>query len=969
MSKFGLRTHVGIKAKPGAMLIPASLLLSASIAHSMSDTPTTTSVESSDSTSTEQQAQRGAHQLPAASADVKQLSVRTKNYQGQNDKVFIDGLGREVSLRGFNVSGEVKLAEYGFQPFANVADAKTSFDTLGQKVGSNMVRYTVAWEGIHIAPDTIDYTYLDNAIAYMKEAIRNGIYVLVDYHSDLYSRHTFRVDSKDTGNGAPGWAVHPVNGTDDCGLPCDLTWSAHKLSDSAVRNGMKSFWYDHWILDKGLPAAELYIPANNKCADIAGGNMNNSTSVLSWQCNSEAHQQWLYQSDGTLRSVKNQNMCLDVAGAKTRDNTDIQIYSCNGSRAQQFILGKSGRLHSALDYNKCIIDNSGDMKLWECSASNTGQQFVLRSVADGSDLGADLTYAQSAFVWQIGKVAKYMKDNMTADEFAHVLGFEPLNEPFDGGIGQMTYKEFDNQLLWPFYERVRAELDAQGVTNKPVYAEPMVFWSSIAGATAPATGGHYLDYKPGDGFVFTPHFYDQARMGVEDLSVARNGAHFPNLDLIRDEARFLELAVFKSEFGMWLEGWGHTDTERVVNGSYQGMESSDRVSGKDRFVDFYTPLVSGAQWQWDIYYDNHQEYQNGNPNNLKTEDDAWNNENFSVINNYGQDYNVAANLVERAYPRAVQGELMHFAYEGLVPDRAGEVMSYHAIRASLANQFSNREFFRNNKFAFLAWRGRTSDAPTEIYVPRHMDANQLTIVTDAGVYKNLTVNAALSQENNEVSVITDPKKQAGSGHVVLVWDDMDATESETSYHFALVIDGNAGLSDADLNTLQQALTQNVNNEKSPVYLVHSMTHGGYPDDKGAASKSGEGWMTLSNQGSGKCLDVAGGRIFNGTNVQSYRCNGSNAQRWYYEKATGFLRSGVNWDRCLDNGGQNRDGGKVVIWTCQQNNNMRWDLVGNTIRPRTNHSVVVDAYGMDDSSNVGMSSVDANDAMQKWTINY
>jgi len=221
MSNFGFMVRLGAK------MLPASLLLSASIAHSMSDTPTTTSVESSDSTSTEQQAQQGAHQLPAASADVKQLSVRNKNYQGQNDKVFIDGLGREVSLRGFNVSGEVKLAEYGFQPFANVADAKTSFDTLGQKVGSNMVRYTVAWEGIHIAPDTIDYTYLDNAIAYMKEAIRNGIYVLVDYHSDLYSRHTFRVDSKDTGNGAPGWAVHPVDGTDDCGLPCDITWAAH----------------------------------------------------------------------------------------------------------------------------------------------------------------------------------------------------------------------------------------------------------------------------------------------------------------------------------------------------------------------------------------------------------------------------------------------------------------------------------------------------------------------------------------------------------------------------------------------------------------------------------------------------------------------------------------------------------------------------------------------------------------------
>ncbi len=914
-----------------------------------------------------------AHTVPAATAAVRQLSVRGKHYKNQHDQVYIDGLGREVSLRGFNVSGEVKLAEYGFQPFANVNDAKASFDILGKQTGSNMVRYTVAWEGIHTGPNTIDYTYLDNAIAYMKEAIRNGMYVLVDYHSDLYSRHTFQFDSKDTGNGAPDWAVHPVNGKDDCGLPCDITWSAHKLSDSAVRNAMKSFWYDHWIMDTDLAAAELYLPASNTCADIQGGNVSNSTTVLSWQCSSQPHQQWLYKKDGTLHSVKNQNQCLDVAGARTGNGTDIQVYSCNGSKAQQFILDKKGRLHSALDFNKCIANNSGNLKLAECShtdsATTQAQQFRLRSVVDNSDLGADLTYAQSAFVWQIGQVAKYIKANMSADEFAHVLGFEPLNEPFDGGVGAMSFKEFDNQLLWPFYERVRAELNTQGVNNKPVYAEPMVFWSSIAGITAPATGGHHLDYKPGNGFVFTPHFYDQARMGIEDLSVARNGAHFPNLDLIRDEARFLGLTTFLSEFGMWLEGNGHTDTERVVNGTYQGMESSDRVSGKDRYVDFYTPLISGAQWQWDYYYDNHNELQNGNPAKLKTEDDAWNGENFSVINNYGQGYNVKANLVERAYPRAVQGEVMHFAYEGLVPDRANSVMSYHSIRASLTNQFNDREFLRDNNFAFLAWRGRTSDAPTEIYIPRHMNPAQLTVITEKGVFKNLTVNAALTQANNEVALITDPHKQSGSGHVVLVWDDADRGETAQSYHFALVIDGNAGLSDAQLNTLQQAVAQSVNNEQSPVYLVNSMTHGGYPGDKGATSKTGEGWMTLTNQGSGHCLDVAGGRIFNGTNVQSYQCNGSGAQRWFYEKSTGFLRSGVNWDRCLDNGGQNNNGGKVVIWTCQQNNNMRWDLVGNTIRPRTNHNVAVDAYGTGNSSNVGMSAVDNNDAMQRWTFNH
>ena len=899
-------------------------------------------------------------------ASAKQISISSKSHDSQSDKVFVDGLGREISLRGFNVSGKVKLAEYGFQPFANAVDAKASFDLLGQKTGSNMVRYTVAWEGIHPQPNTIDYAYLDNAISYMKQAINNDIYVLVDYHSDLFSRHTFKIDSKDTGNGAPKWAVPPVIGKDDCSLPCDLTWSAHKLSDTAVRNAMKSFWYDQWIMDQDIPtAAELYIPANNRCADIAGGNMNNSTSVLGYSCNGQAHQQWLYKKQGTLQSVKNEGKCLDVAGAKTGNNTDIQIYACNGSAAQKFILDKKGRLHSALDFNKCVIDNSGNLAIWDCSESNTGQQFVLRDVETGASLGQNLTYSQSAFVWQIGKVAAYMKANMTEYEFAHVLGFEPLNEPYDGGVGAMSYKQFDNQLIWPFYERVRAELDAQGINNKPVYAEPMVFWSSIAGITAPATGGHYLDYQPNaDGFVFTPHFYDQGRMGVNDLSVARNGAHFPNLDQVRDEARYLGLATFLSEFGMWLDGYGQTDTERVVNGTYQGMETSDRNHGKDRFADFYTPLVSGAQWQWDYYYDNHYEYQNGNTSKLKTTEDAWNGENFSVINSYGQGYNVKANLVERSYPRAVQGEVMHFAHESLVPDENNSVMAYRSVRTTLSNHFIDKEFFRNTKFSFLAWKGRNSDAPTEVYVPRHMSPNGMVVITEKGVFNNLPVSSSVTNNSNEVMVRKDPNKQVGAGHVVTVWDDVDSNENSNSFHFVLIIDGNAGMSSSTLELLRLSLIETVNAQRSPVYLTTNMTHGGYPADKG----TGNGWVSLVNQRSGKCLDVAGGRAFNGTNVQSYQCNGSNAQKWLYEASSGFLRSGVNSNKCLDNGGQNKNNGKLVIWGCQNSNNMRWDFVGNSIVPRTNHNYSVDAYGTDNSSNVGIWSKHGA-SQQQWVIKY
>ncbi|WP_067516212.1 hypothetical protein [Endozoicomonas ascidiicola] len=70
-----------------------------------------------------------------------------------------------------------------------------------------------------------------------------------------------------------------INGKDDCGFPCLLTWSAHKQSDSSVRNAMKSFWYDHWAMNTDLERAELFLPANNKCAETEHGNTGDSTEI------------------------------------------------------------------------------------------------------------------------------------------------------------------------------------------------------------------------------------------------------------------------------------------------------------------------------------------------------------------------------------------------------------------------------------------------------------------------------------------------------------------------------------------------------------------------------------------------------------------------------------------------------------------------------------------------------------------
>lgn len=646
---------------------------------------------------------------PLNSATANTITVGDKVVGAFKDKAFYDGLGREVNFRGFNVSGSVKLAESGFKPFRNTQDAKQGFNLLKQKVGSNVVRFTIAWEGVHTAPDTIDKAYMTEIVSQMKQAIRHGMYVYIDYHSDLYSRHTFTQDSANTGNGAPKWIVDGGHyGKDSCGLPCLVVWSAHKLNDESVRSAMRAFW--------------LNAPISTE----------------------------------------------------------------KGTR-----------------------------------------------------------YVQEEFLWQVGEMAKFVKANLTPEEYVYVLGVEPLNEPFEAGLKELglnTYREFDNLMLWPFYERMRAKLDQVGWGDKWVFAEPMVFWSSVTGVLAPATGGGYLDKKLGDGFVFAPHFYDQGRQGVNDFSVAKNGAYFENFKWIRDEARFLNLPTMITEFGMWVGDRGKADNSRIINNAYQSIEISDvertkdinqntkKTVEKDRHVDLYTPLISATQWQWDIYYDNHKEFQNGNPDKLKTQHDAWNGEKYSVIKNYGADYNVKAHLIERVYPRRIQGDLINFSYNAQVTDADNKPLNWTGLKfTDLKNEEQGIKnetiYFKDKKFALAIWRGNSSTAPTEIYIPRHFDVNQMLLITNNAIFnKTLKQSYAPRNTRNEVLITKDSRELSNAGQRLFIWND-DANEN-TELHFALIAEA-VNMSEQELISLQNAIKQHLTQGKNPIYLTGDMTHAGY----------------------------------------------------------------------------------------------------------------------------------------------
>ncbi|KAB2934820.1 MAG: glycoside hydrolase family 5 protein [Leptonema illini] len=631
----------------------------------------------------------GPHSLDYANTEAeRQIVVGDKSYGGVTDRIFVDGLGREVSFRGFNISGNVKLAEHGFKPFANDTDAGLAFDRLGVTTGANIIRFTIAWEGVHPAVNTIDYAYLDAVIAQIRKATQRRMYVLLDYHQDLFSRHLFNKNSWHTGNGAPAWITQGGSYPKEyCGFVC-ASWSQNNLTNEAVRRAFRNFW-------------------------------NNAP---------------LSTSAGTRRM-------------------------------------------------------------------------------------------QDEFVWQIEQATAYIRQQLTDEEFSYILGLDPVNEPVDGGMEGLTPAQWDNQKLWPLYQRIRTVLNQTGWQSKWVFAEPLVFWNTNIGFVAPATGGGHLLAPPGPGFVFNAHFYDAARMGT-DLTGIDNATYFKYLDEIRREGRFLQTPVFLSEFGMWLDGTGAKDTPRMINAVYQAMEISDGAqSSKSRFADFYNPLVSGTQWHWDYYYDNHHEYMNGNPSKLMTEQDAWNGEDFSVVGNYGTRFNVNQHVIQRAYVRRSQGRIISSHYNAVGYDTWNTMFSWASIRPGM----SEPQHFAGRRFFVLIWKGRSSEAPTEIYFPPHIDPLQAVVITEKRLY-NRTLFSTVTQGINEAVFIADRSREAGSGSVLVLWDDIDGDENDESLHYAVIVDGaGSSFSDGDLLQLQSKLNQRILVEKkSPIYLTGKMTYSGYP---------------------------------------------------------------------------------------------------------------------------------------------
>ncbi|GAA3128240.1 cellulase family glycosylhydrolase [Planomonospora alba] len=554
----------------------------------------------------------------------------------QRGWVFRDGHGREVTLRGFNVSGSTKLYENALLPFRSAADAARSAQAMRDLTGANAIRFLISWEGVQPSPTTIDHAYLDRAVEQIRAFTGRGIRVLVDYHQDLYSSHLFHEGSWYTGDGAPEWVVRAGDyPRESCGI-C-LLWGQNMQTNEAVRRAAYDFWRNRRV------------------------------------------------------------------------------------------------------------------------STETGEVGV-----------------QDAFLLQAKAAMTRIRQRLTDAEFASVIGFDPFNEPYDGGLDGRSGLEWEKTYLMPFYQRFRAAMDAAGWGDKPAFVEPLVFWNTGFFEEGGLTAVGAL----GTRYVFNSHFYDGARMTI-DPSPASDGTYGAAMNEIRDRARTLATAPFVSEFGHRMSGGGSDRTPWMVRAMYQAMDSG--VPGRNWWRDAAAggDVLSSTQWHWDLYSGRHHEPMNRNPAKVQTEGDAWNDEDFSVV--AADDSGTLATrldqaVLDRLYPSAVAGDVLAFAYEDLARSGYGDAGRRQAWLAVPSSMPDTAALVEGRRFGVLVWRGPATapGAPTELHLPASFTAETTVVVGDVATRAGLPASgpAAIATETGSPTahrLLLRPSGAApGTVHAALV---------------------------------------------------------------------------------------------------------------------------------------------------------------------------------------------------------
>jgi endoglycosylceramidase len=159
-----------------------------------------------------------------------------------DSQLFVDEYGRSRIFRGVNVV----YKDAPFHPpitshfHPNVSLCEEDARNL-QNWGMNIVRLLVSWEGVEPTRGNYNMTYINKLKEIVAILAKYDIYVILDFHQDLFSKRT-------CGNGFPTWLNE-----DDNGFPSPLPYKLRRdgnnfpLREDCVKHAFFQYYFSKQV--------------------------------------------------------------------------------------------------------------------------------------------------------------------------------------------------------------------------------------------------------------------------------------------------------------------------------------------------------------------------------------------------------------------------------------------------------------------------------------------------------------------------------------------------------------------------------------------------------------------------------------------------------------------------------------------------------------------------------------------------
>src|SRR3954471_24900419 len=244
-----------------------------------------------------------------------------------------------------------------------------------------------------------------------------------------------------------------------------------------------------------------------RCLDIASGGTANGTVLQLWECNGTGAQQWVQQSNGSLKNPQS-GRCLDAPNAATANGTRLQIWDCNGTGAQAFTVttGTTPPTGTCPTYSD-TPDFGPNVHIYDHSMSDAAIQSSLDSVfnAQKDTLSAQFGTRRDALIFKPSTTPYAVGANLGFNTSILGVGQNPDDVRINGAVTVDAFNASDagnaTQNFWRSAENM--SINSLGGADRWAVAQAAPFrrMHVIGGLNAYpasygwASGGYIADSK------------------------------------------------------------------------------------------------------------------------------------------------------------------------------------------------------------------------------------------------------------------------------------------------------------------------------------------------------------------------------------------------------------------------------------------------------------------------------------------